>query len=203
MLALAIALTLSVAPAAQQVEPAPSVRVEGQPVLTVKPVHGSGQPDKDAISGGEAYELLLAKAKSLRPGARLYTLDTGMSALSPEGRSSGWAAEFLTEKPGEMLMIGYANGEVDEQPFVTDAPPGRDGVPEPDAIGYDTKKLYDETLKRARGKVDPISRITASLYRSAGSGKALWLLDVYGDDDRIGTTVVFEAKTMEFSHQTK
>jgi len=183
------------------IQPEPSVRVEGGEVLTVAPIPGAGLPDKDAISGARAYELLRNEALAVRPNVKLYRLDTGMHGLSAEGKASGWFAEFLTDTPGELLTVSYDEGEM-EAPYLSAAPPDRPGVPEPDAVGYDTKKLYEETMQYATGVVDPITRVTASLYRSAGSGKALWLLDVYGDDDRIGQTVVFEAKTMKYSHKT-
>jgi hypothetical protein len=180
----------------------PSVRVEGAAVLAVKPIAGAGMPDDVAISGVDAHEFLRAEALKVRPDVHLYSLDTGMHALSAEGTSSGWHAEFLTDVPGEMLRIGYDDGEI-VGPFLADAPPDRPGVPDESSLGYDIKKLTEETLGHAKGVVDPITRVTASLYRSVGSGKALWLFNVYGDDDRIGTTVVFEAKTMKFSHKTK
>ena len=184
------------------VQPEPSVQVEGASVLTVKPIAGEGLPDQYAITAERAYQVLRDEARDLRPGARLYSLSTGMHGLSPAGTSSGWVAEFLTDTPGEMVNVIYESGEL-EGPFLSDAPPDRPGVPEPDAVGYDVKKLYEETVKYATGIVDPVTRVTASLYRSAGSGKALWLLDAYGDDERIGQTVVFEATTMKFSHKTK
>lgn len=184
------------------VQPEPSVRVDKKHVLSIAPIRGAGMPTESAISAAKAYELLLAEARSIRPGARLYALQTGLHALSSEGASSSWAAELLTDTPGELLTLVYDDGDV-EAPLVGSIRPDRQGVPDPDAVGYDTKKLYEEALQHASGVVDPVTRVTASLYRSAGSGKALWLLSVYGDDDRIGQTVVFDAKTMKFSHKTK
>ena len=184
------------------VQPEPSVRVEGKPVLTVRPIAGEGLPDQYAITAERAYQVMRDEARDVRPSAKLYSLSTGMHGLSAEGASSGWVAEFITDTPGEMVRVVYRSGELDV-PFLASAPPDRPGVPEPDAVGYDVKKLYEEAVKYADGVVDPITRVTASLYRSAGSGKALWLLNVYNEDDRIGQTVVFEAKTMKFSHKTK
>lgn len=183
------------------IQPEPSVHVEQGDVLTIAPIRGEGMPDQFAITGKRAYELLRNEALGLRAHVRLYRLDTGMHGLSPAGAASGWFAEFLTDTPGELLTVSYEEGEM-EEPYLSTAP-DRPGVPEPDAVGYDTKKLVEETMHYADGVVDPITRITASLYRSAGDGKALWLLDVYGDDDRIGQTVVFEAKTMKYSHKTR
>lgn len=179
-----------------------SVRAEKGEVVTVAPIRGAGMPNQHAISAAKAYELLRAEALKVRPEVHLYTLDTGMHALSADGASSGWAAEFLTGTPGEMLTVALEDGDV-EAPYLSAAPPGRPGVPEETLLGYDLKPLYEETVRYATGIVDPITRVTAALYRSAGSGKALWLLDVYGDDDRIGQTVVFEARTMKYSHKTK
>ena len=184
------------------VQPEPSVRVEGDSVLTVAPIPGAGLPNQYAITGARAYEVLLAEARDVRPGAKLYSLDTGMHSLGPEGTSSGWVAEFSTDTPGELLTVLYEDGEVEHRP-ISSYHPDRPGVPEPDAVGYDTKKLYAETVQHAAGIVEPITRVTASLYRSVGRGTALWLLNVYGYDDRIGQTVVFDAKTMKFSHKTK
>lgn len=184
------------------VQPSQSVRVEGAAVLTVSPIHGEGMPTESAIPAAKAYELLRAKARESDPTARLYTLDTGMYALSAEGAASGWIAEFITDTPGELLSVRYDDGDV-EPVRVASVRPGRGGVPEPDAVGYDTKQLYEETLEHAAGVVDPITRVTASLVRSAYSGKAIWLLNVYNNDDRIGTTVVFDARTMKFRHKTK
>lgn len=179
-----------------------SVNAEKGHVVGVMPIAGAGLPTANAISAARAYELLLAEARDVRPGAKLYSLDTGMHALSPEGTSSGWDASFSTETPGELLRIRYDDGDVEHLP-TSSYSPSRPGLPEPDAVGYDTQKLYAAAVQYATGIVDPITRVTASLYRSFGSGKALWLLDVYGDDNRIGQTVVFDAKTMKFSHKTK
>jgi hypothetical protein len=180
----------------------PSVRAEKGEVVTVGPIRGAGMPNQHSISAAKAYELLRAEALKVRPEVHLYTLDTGMHALSADGGSSGWAAEFLTGTPGEMLTVVYEDGDV-EAPYLSNAPAGRPGVPEETLLGYDLKPLYDQTVGYAAGVVEPITRVTAALYRSAGSGKALWMLDVYGDDDRIGQTVVFEARTMKYSHKTK
>jgi hypothetical protein len=142
------------------------------------------------------------RGADVRPSATLYSLDTGMHGLSAEGTSSGWVAAFSTDTPTELLRVMYDDGDIEHLPtgsYHSERP----GVPEPDALGYDTKKLYEETVQHAAGVVEPITLVSASLYRSAGSGKALWLLNVYGDDDRIGQTVVFDAKTMKFSHKTK
>jgi hypothetical protein len=179
-----------------------SVRAEQGHVVGVQPIRGAGLPTGHAISGARAYEVLLAEARDVRPGARLYSLDTGMHGLSAEGTSSGWVAEFSTETPGELLSILYDDGDVEHLP-TSSYDLDRPGLPEPDGVGYDVKKLYEETVRYAGGVVEPITLVTASLYRSFGSGKALWLLNVYGDDDRIGQTVVFDAKTMKFSHKTK
>jgi hypothetical protein len=184
------------------VQPEPSVQVEGASVLTVKPVPGEGLPDQYPITAERAYQVLRDEARDVRPSAKLYSLSTGMYGLSAEGKSSGWVAEFITETPGEMVTVFYDSGKV-EGPLFGDAPPDRPGVPEPDAVGYDLKKPVEETLKYADGIVPTITRVTASLYRSAGSGKALWMLDVFDDDERIGQTVVYEAKGMKFSHKTK
>ena len=184
------------------VKPEPSVRVEGGAALTVAPIHGEGMPGELAISGADAHDFLRAEALKVRSDVHLYTLSTGMHALSPDGKSSGWVADFLTETPGELLTVVYDEGQVDG-PFLAAAPAGRPGVPDEAALGYDLEKLCKETWGHANGVVDPISRVTAALYRSAGSGKALWLFNVYNDDDRIGTTVVFDAGTMKFSHKTK
>lgn len=184
-----------------QIQFEPSVRAEKGEVVTVAPIHGAGMPDGFAISGTAAYEFLRREALKVRPAVYLYTLDTGMHALSADGTSSGWVAEFLTDTPGEMLNVIYEDGNT-EAPYLTDAPPDRPGVPEEALLGYELKPLYEQTVKYAEGVVDPITRVTASLYRSAGSGKALWLLNVYGDDDRTGQTVVFEARTMKYSHKT-
>jgi hypothetical protein len=179
-----------------------SVRVEKGHVVGVRPIRGAGLPTGHAISGARAYEVLRDEARDVRPGARLYSLDTGMHGLSAEGTSSGWVAEFSTETPGELLRILYDDGDVEHLP-TSSYHPERPGLPEPDGVGYDVKKLYEETVRYADGVVEPITLVTASLYRSVGSGKALWLLNVYGDDDRVGQTVVFDAKTMKFSHKTK
>jgi hypothetical protein len=184
------------------IQPEPSVHVEGGDALTVAPIQGEGLPNLYPISAARAYQVLRDEARDARPNARLYSLSTDLYALSADGTSSGWIAEFLTDTPGELVTVMYSEGEI-EAPYIGSVGPDRPGVPEPDAVGYDTKKLYQETMQYATGVVDPITRVTASLYRSAGSGKALWLLDVYGDDDRIGQTVVFEARTMKFSHKTK
>ena len=183
------------------VKPEPSVLVEGKTALTVVPIHGQGMPGELAISGADAHDFLRAEALKLRPAVHLYTLSTGMHALSADGASSGWVADFLTDTPGEMVTVVYDEGDIEA--FLGTAPLGRPGVPDEEALGYDIKKLCEETLGHAKGVVDPITRVTASLYRSAGSGKALWLFSVYNDDDRIGTTVVFDAGTMKFSHKTK
>ncbi len=183
------------------VKPEPSVRVEGGAALTVAPIHGEGMPGELAISGADAHDFLRAEALKVRNDVHLYTLSTGMHALSAEGTSSGWVADFLTETPGEMVTVVYDEGDIEA--FLGAAPPGRPGVPDEAALGYDLEKLCEQTLGHAKGVVDPITRVTASLYRSAGSGKALWLFNVYNDDDRIGTTVVFDASTMKFSHKTK
>ena len=184
------------------VQPEPSVLVEGKPVLTVRPIAGEGLPDQYAITAERAYQVMRDEARDVRPSAKLYSLSTGMFGLSPEGASSGWIAEFITDTPGEMVRVVYRSGEMDV-PYLASAPPDRPGVPEPDAVGYDTKKLYEETMKQADGAAEWMTRVTASLYRSAGSGEALGLLNVYNEDDRIGQTVVFHAKTMKFSHKTK
>jgi len=183
------------------VKPEASVRVEGGAALIVAPIHGAGMPGEMAISGADAHEFLRAEALKVRPAVHLYTLSTGMHALSADGASSGWVADFLTDTPGEMVTVIYDEGDVET--FLGTAPLGRPGVPDEAALGYDIKKLCEQTLGYAKGVVDPITRVTASLYRSAGSGKALWLFGVYNDDDRIGTTVVFDASTMKFSHKTK
>jgi hypothetical protein len=180
----------------------PTVRAEKADVLTVAPIRGAGLPNEHAISASEAYELLRTEARRLRPGARLYALDTGMHGLSAEGASSGWSADFLTGTAGELLNLGYRDGEFGE-PSLSAIAGNRQGVPEEETLSYDTRKLYEETLKHAAGVVNPITLVTASLYRSAGSGKPLWLVNVYNDDDRIGTTVVFDARGLVFSHKTK
>jgi len=184
------------------VQPEPSVLVEGKAVLTVKPIRDAGLPTESAIDGLKAYELLRDEARNMRPNARLHSLSTDLYALSAEGKSSGWVGEFLTDTPGELLTLVYDDGEI--EPLLRSIDISR-SIPVPDemTVGYDTKKLYEETVGYAKGVVDPIVRVTASLYRSWGTGKALWLLNVYGDDDRIGQTVVFNAKTMAFSHKTK
>lgn len=179
-----------------------SVRAEKGHVVGVAPIRGAGMPNEHAIDGVRAYELLRTEAENMRPKARMYSLDTALHGLSPEGTSSGWVAEFTTETPGELLRIAYEDGEIEYLP-TSSHHLERPGLPDPDAVGYDTKKLYEETVSYATGVVDPIIRVTASLYRSFGSGKALWLLNVYGDDDRIGQTVVFDATTMKYSHKTK
>jgi len=183
------------------VRPEPSVRVEGGAALTIAPIHGKGMPGELAISGADAHDFLRAEALKLRNDVHLYTLSTGMHALSADGTSSGWVADFLTETPGEMVTVIYDEGEIEA--FLGTAPLGRPGVPDEASLGYDIKKLCEQTLGHAKGVVDPITRVTASLYRSAGSGKVLWLFSVYNGDDRIGTTVVFDASTMKFSHKTK
>lgn len=183
------------------VKPEPSVLVEGRPVLTVAPIRGEGMPGELAISGADAHDFLRAEALKLRNDVHLYTLSTGMHALTADGKSSGWVADFLTATPGEMVTVLYDDGAIEA--FLGTAPLGRPGVPDEATLGYDIEKLCAQTLGHAKGVVDPITRVTASLYRSAGSGKALWLFNVYNDDDRIGTTVVFDAGTMKFSHKTK
>jgi hypothetical protein len=183
------------------VKPEPSVLVEGRPVLTVAPIRGEGMPGELAISGTDAHDFLRTEALKVRSEVHLYTLSTGMHALSADGESSGWVADFLTGTPGEMVTVIYDEGHIEA--FLGTAPLGRPGVPDEATLGYDLEKLCEQTLGHAKGVVDPITRVTASLYRSAGSGKALWLFNVYNDDDRIGTTVVFDASTMKFSHKTK
>ena len=202
LLVLALALADDPKKPIATVQPEPSVRVEKGAVLTVKPISGEGLPDEYAITAERAYQVLRDEARDARPGARLYSLSTGMHGLSAEGASSGWAAEFLSDTPGEMVNVIYRDGEI-EGPFFTAAPPDRPGVPEPDAVGYDAKKLYKETMEQAEDAPSWMTRVTASLYRSAGSGEALWMLHVYNEDNRIGQSIVFQAKTMKFSHKTK
>jgi len=183
------------------VRPEPSVRVEGGAALTVAPVPGMGMPDENAISASEAYAFLREAVRRTHPTARLHALQTNLYALSEEGLSSGWSAEFLTDTPSEVVRMVYEDGEF-SAPLVGWIRPGRESVPDEEMLMYDTKKLYAEARAQAAA-VDPITRITASLYRSAGSGEPLWLLNVYGGDDRIATTVVFDARTLKVKHKTR
>lgn len=177
------------------------VRADKAEIVTVAPIRGAGLPDANAITAAKAYELLRAAALHARSEVHLYTLDTGMHGLSATGASSGWVAEFLTGTEGEMLTVTYENGAV-EPPVESFAPPNRPALPDEAHLGFDLEPLYEQTVGYARGIVDPITLVTASLYRSARTGGALWLLDVYGGDDSIGQTVVFDGHTMKYSHKT-
>ena len=155
-------------------------------------------PNGPPITAAKAYELLRGK---LHGEARLASFDTtNRFGIDKDGASLGWVAEFVTDT-GERVTCSYEKGEI-TGPSRWGAS-NRPGLSDPDTIGFDLRPLREETLRRAKGVVDPIDRITASLVRSAGNGNALWMLDVYGADQRIGLVVVFDAHTMKFSHQTK
>jgi hypothetical protein len=158
-------------------------------------------PNGPPITATKAHELLGAKVHARHPDARLYQFDTTTRfGIDPDGASLGWVANFVTDA-GEEILCSYEKGEI-TGPSRWGAHKGP-GLADPDAIGFDLRPLRDETTRRAKGIVDPIDRITASLVRSARDGRALWMLDVYGADQRIGLVVVFDAHTMKFSHQTQ
>ena len=161
------------------------------------------EPNGPPVTAAKAYEVLRAQARQARPGARLYSLYIpNHIGLNADGTSPHWVAEFLSDTPGEMLTCFYDKGEI-SGPARFPAPAGREGIPNADGVRYDSKALYEETLRRAKGIVDPIDHINASLTRSARDGQALWMVNVYDADKRIGTTVIFDAQTLKFSHQTR
>lgn len=159
------------------------------------------EPNGPPITAAKAYELLRAKTRERYPEARLALFDTTTRfGIDADGASLGWVAEFVAGG-GERVTCIYEKGEITGPSHLG----GGNGpaLTEPDAIGFDLRPLREETIRRAKGIVDPVDRITASLVRSARNGEALWMLDVYGADQRIGLVVVFDAHTMKFSHQTK
>src|SRR5262249_36765469 len=164
--------------------------------------HEKPEPNGPPVTAAKAYELLRARVREASPNARLYSLyTTNRGSLDADGASLHWVAEFLTGKPGELLTCFFDKSEI-SGPVLGSVPEGREGIADPDTVSYDSKKLYEEAIRRAAGAVDRITKIEASLHRSALNGKALWMLNVYGADDRIRTTIVFDAHTMKFSHQT-
>ena len=165
--------------------------------------HEKQEPNGPPVDAAKAYELLRARAREWRPDARLDSLyiPNGKS-LDADGASPSWVADFLSDS-GEKVTCFYDKGEISGPVGNGSARPGRDGIDDPDGVRYDTKMLRAETIKRAAGIVDPITSIAASLIRSARTGKAIWMVNVFGDDDRIGLTVVFDAHTLAFSHQTR
>ena len=93
-------------------------------MLTVAPIQGEGLPNLYPISAARAYQVLRDEVRDIRPNASLYSLDTGMYALSAEGTASGWVAEFLTDTPAELVTVLYSEGKL-EGPYLGSVSPGR------------------------------------------------------------------------------
>ena len=173
----------------------PNVVIDGKPASRAEGPVATETTLEKPITAMEAYAVLRAAAVAAFRGVRLRELQTGIFGVDALGKSPAWFAQFLTDKPGELVSIAYMGGNV-LAPSVSSIDESAAAIAGEQDITFDSLKLAQVARDAARAaKVERATKTTAALARSSSTAKPQWNFNVYGHDDRIAFTASIDANS--------